>query len=39
VTNRANFERPDNRFNAASFGAVSSAGPARQMQLGLKLNF
>jgi outer membrane receptor protein involved in Fe transport len=39
VTNRANFERPDNRFNAASFGAVSAAGPARQMQIGLKLNF
>jgi outer membrane receptor protein involved in Fe transport len=39
VTNHANFGRPDNRFGAASFGAVTTAGAARQMQLGLKLNF
>ncbi len=39
LTNRANFNKPDSRFGAASFGAISIAGPARQMQLGLKYTF
>lgn len=39
LTNHANFAKPDARFGAASFGAISSAGPARQMQFGLKYLF
>jgi hypothetical protein len=39
LTNRANFEKPDSRFGAASFGSISSAGTARQMQFGLKYTF
>jgi outer membrane receptor protein involved in Fe transport len=39
LTNHVNYGRPDNRFGAASFGAISVAGPARQMQFGARYSF
>lgn len=39
LTDWTNFVKPDSRFGAASFGAISSAGPGRQVQLGLKYTF
>ncbi len=37
--NRANFDVPNRTFGTPNFGRVFSAGPARQMQLGVKLVF
>jgi len=39
VLNRANFEVPNRIFGTSNFGRIFSAGPARQMQLGVKLAF
>jgi hypothetical protein len=39
LLNRANFDVPNRTFGTANFGRVFSAGPARQMQLGIKLTF
>lgn len=37
--NRANFTTVDTNLNNASFGTLTAAGPARNIQFGLKLNF
>jgi hypothetical protein len=39
VLNRANFDVPNRAFGTPNFGRIFSAGPARQMQLGIKLVF
>lgn len=39
LLNRANFDVPGRVFGAADFGAVSTARPARYMQLALRLGF
>lgn len=39
VLNRANFNTPGGDFNTSTFGQVTSAGPARTLQLGLKFWF
>jgi len=39
VFNRANFRSPAVVVTSGGFGAVTSAGPARNIQFGLKLNF
>lgn len=37
--NRANFDVPNRIFGTPNFGRIFSAGPARQMQVGMKLVF
>jgi hypothetical protein len=37
--NRANFNSVDTNLNNASFGTLTAAGPARNIQFGLKLTF
>ena len=37
--NRANFTNPNGQFGGSSFGVISSAGPARNIQLALKFLF
>jgi hypothetical protein len=37
--NRTNFRDLDANLNNASFGTLTAAGPARNIQFGLKLNF
>ena len=39
VMNHVNFDVPNRTFGNANFGRIFSAGPARQMQLGIKLVF
>lgn len=39
VANHANFGLPGRVFGAPGFGTVSSAGPARRVQLGLRIVF
>ena len=39
VLNRANFDVPNRIFGSANFGRIFSTGPARQMQLGVRLSF
>src|SRR6185295_1889852 len=39
LLNRAHFDVPNRIFGTSNFGRVFSAGPARQMQLGVKLAF
>jgi hypothetical protein len=39
VLNRANFNIPGFTLGAADFGVISSARPARTMQLGARLSF
>ena len=39
VTNRANFNNPNSSLISPAFGQIQSAGPARQIQLALKLLF
>ncbi|MGJ5820414.1 carboxypeptidase regulatory-like domain-containing protein [Paludibaculum fermentans] len=39
VANHTNFQAPGRSLGAANFGAISSALPARVMQLGLKVEF
>jgi hypothetical protein len=39
AANHPNFGRPGRTFEGAGFGIVSSARPARQVQLGLRLTF
>lgn len=39
ITNRTNFNQPGSTFGTGSFGVISSAGPARQVQLGLRYSF
>ena len=39
VLNRANCDVPNRIFGTSNFGRIFSAGPARQMQRGLKLAF
>ena len=39
LLNRVNFDVPNRTFGTANFGRIFSAGPARQMQLGIKLSF
>ena len=39
LLNRANFDVPNRIFGTSNFGRIFSAGPARQMQLGVKLAF
>ena len=37
--NRANFKNPDTNVSNTTFGKISSTGPARNIQFGLKLLF
>jgi hypothetical protein len=37
--NRANFDVPNRTAFTSNFGRIFSAGPARQMQFGVKLTF
>jgi Carboxypeptidase regulatory-like domain len=37
--NRVNFRAPATVFTTAGFGTITTAGPARNIQFGLKLNF
>ena len=37
--NRVNFHNPNGTITSSSFGTISSAGPPRQVQLGLKFSF
>ena len=37
--NRTNFGNPGTAFGSSGFGVVSSAGPARQIQLGARILF
>jgi len=37
--NHANFRDPDTSPSSSSYGACSTAGPSRNIQFGLKLNF
>jgi hypothetical protein len=39
VLNRTNFDVPNRIFGTPNFGRIFSALPARQMQLGFKLQF
>jgi hypothetical protein len=39
VLNRANFQQPANTLDKANAGTITSAGAARQMQLGLRCSF
>jgi hypothetical protein len=39
VFNTVNYGNPNASFGAAAFGRITSAGPMRQVQLGLKLLF
>jgi hypothetical protein len=39
VTNRANFDNLGVALGASNFGAIDSAGPARNVQLALKFLF
>jgi hypothetical protein len=39
VINHTNFANPGTVFGSSTFGVISSAGPARQIQLGLRLTF
>ena len=39
LTNRANFELPERLADQPTFGRITAAGSARQMQLGLRLTF
>jgi hypothetical protein len=39
VINHTNFANPGTVFNSPTFGVISSAGPARQVQLGLRITF
>jgi len=39
ITNHANFDPPGTTFGTSSFGVISSAGDARQIQFGLKFLF
>src|SRR5439155_26920159 len=39
VLNRTNFGNPGTVFGSSTFGVISSAGPARQIQLGLRITF
>lgn len=39
VLNNVNFGRPGQTINGANFGVVNSTGPARQIQLALRLQF
>jgi hypothetical protein len=39
LLNRANFDVPNRIFGSPNFGRIFSAGPARQMQLGVRLLF
>jgi hypothetical protein len=39
LCNRANFDVPNRIFATPNFGRIVSALPARQMQLGVKLQF
>lgn len=37
--NRANFKNPDTNVSNSTFGKISSTGPARNIQFGLRLDF
>jgi hypothetical protein len=37
--NNVNLNNPNTNFNSADFGRINSAGPARQVQLGMRLDF
>ena len=39
VINRTNFGNPGTVFGSSTFGVISSAAPARQIQLGLRVTF
>jgi hypothetical protein len=39
ITNVTNFNQPNTTFGSPSFGVISSAGPARQTQFGVRLSF
>ena len=39
LANRANFDLPERTVDLPTFGRISSAGQARQLQLGLRLSF
>ena len=39
LLNRTNFDLPESFLDRATFGRITSAGPARQIQFGLKLLF
>jgi hypothetical protein len=39
VINRTNFGNPGTVFGSSTFGVISSAAPARQIQLGLRITF
>ena len=39
LLNRVNFDVPNRTFGTPNFGRIFSAGPARQMQLGVKFVF
>ena len=39
VINRTNFGNPGTVFGSSTFGVISSAAPARQVQLGLRVTF
>jgi hypothetical protein len=37
--NRVNLNNPSVNFNDANYGRIASAGPLRQVQIGLRLEF
>jgi hypothetical protein len=37
--NWVNFNNPNTNVSAADFGRINSAGPARQVQFGIRLEF
>lgn len=39
LLNRVNFDVPNRIFGTSNFGRIFSAGPARQMQFGIKFLF
>jgi hypothetical protein len=39
ATNHTNFNLPGQVLNGANFGVISSAGPARQIQVGARVSF
>jgi hypothetical protein len=39
ILNHTNFHQPNVSVTNNSFGTISAAGPPRQIQLALKLNF
>lgn len=39
ATNHTNYNLPGQVFNGAGFGVISSAGPARQIQVGARISF